>query len=139
MAREPYTINEVKAEIRNAVRNGLKNTAYYTDLQELLFQAARRKLKKDNSAMKPSSEDEHYPTMITGTLRKTNTAKKEFLSHTYSYSDLNAAKFIWNHPEKMRYVGNSPLGADKDKTSIDDRKNIEKDFLSSALLLTLQR
>lgn len=76
--------------------------------------------------MPTSEEDVPLPQTITGRIRRYSGAKKELLSHTNNVQELDAARYVWNHPEKMRYVGNSPLGQGKDKTDIKDRKNIGK-------------
>lgn len=112
--------------MQNAVREGWVNTAYYERLRQMMFQASRRELKKDEISMPTRSGDVSFDNTITGKLRMINKAKKEVLSHTKNLQELDAIKYIWNNPNALRYVGNSPLGQGKDKTNPDDRKNLKK-------------
>ena len=50
-----------------------------------------------------------------------NTTKK----YTFSLEEINAAKYIWNHPDKLNFERVSILGEGKDLTKPEDAKNVE--------------
>ena len=59
-------------------------------------------------------------------LLRSTTVLDRFRSHCYNKDEVEAAKYIWEHPEKMRFIRDSPLGEGKSKDNPDDIKNIQK-------------
>lgn len=62
--------------------------------------------------------------LSTGRLLRSNKVLDRFLSHSRTMNELDAAKYIWNNPDKLHFVKPSPFGEVKDLTNPADLKNL---------------
>lgn len=67
-----------------------------------------------------------FDNLHTSKLLRKKKPLERILNHAASEEEIDALKFIWNNPNKLKYVRISPLGEGKDLTSPKDIKNIKK-------------
>lgn len=67
-----------------------------------------------------------YPVreVVSGRLLRSNSVKERLISHTRNRHELDAALFVWNHPNRLKYVRKSELGENKDLSLPRDARNI---------------
>lgn len=81
---------------------------------------------EQSGVMPTANTDESIPNVVTGRLLRNKDARKDFLFHSIYNDEKEAAIYIWNHPEKLRFVRNSPFGEGKDINKEKDIKNLAK-------------
>lgn len=74
----------------------------------------------------PLSEERRLKNVRTGKVWNKGEARKNLINHVLNEEELEAAKYAWEHPEKLEYVRNSPLGEVKDLENPKDAANVEK-------------
>lgn len=79
-----------------------------------------------NSDVMPKLERTNYDQIIHKTLNRTNKVRNTLLHHCRHDYDVDAAVFVWNNPECLRFVRESPLGEGKDLSSEKDLANLKK-------------
>ena len=62
----------------------------------------------------------------TGSMLLSAKVLDRFLSHCYNVKEIDAARYIWTHPEELRDRKPSPFGEGKNPNREKDRKNLEK-------------
>ena len=74
------------------------------------------------------TQDRNAPvsSVQTGSMLQSAKVLDRFLSHCYNVKEIDAARYIWTHPEELRDRKPSPFGEGKDPNSEKDRKNLEK-------------
>lgn len=61
-----------------------------------------------------------------GILNRTNKVRNTFIRHCHHDYEVDAAVYIWNHPEELEFVRVSPLGEGKDMSTEKAQRNIKK-------------
>ena len=87
--------------------------------------ALTRKLRHDKTRFK-TSDALNVKSSQTGIVKRNSESRKLFIGHLYSEEEAIAAEYIWEHPENLRFIEKSELGAVKDMTSQKAQKNIAK-------------
>lgn len=64
--------------------------------------------------------------VVTKKLLRSSSVLDRFRSHCYNKEEVEAAKYIWENPDKMRFIRKSPLGEGKNMEDPYDMKNIQK-------------
>lgn len=74
------------------------------------------------------TQDRNTPvsSVQTGSMLQSAKVLDRFLSHCYNVKEIDAARYIWTHPEELRDRKPSPFGEGKNQNSEKDRKNLEK-------------
>ena len=74
------------------------------------------------------TQDRNAPvsSVQTGSMLQSAKVLDRFLSHCYNVKEIDAARYIWTHPEELRDRKPSPFGEGKNPNSEKDRKNLEK-------------
>ena len=74
------------------------------------------------------TQDRNIPVsnVQTGSMLQSAKVLDRFLSHCYNVQEIDAARYIWTHPEELRDGEKSPFGEGKNPNSEKDRKNLEK-------------
>lgn len=80
---------------------------------------------RNSDEMPTSTEVVNYDNLESNELLETKKSLRRFLSHCYTMEEIEAAKYIWNHPEELRFERVSPLGEGKDMDNPEDAKNIQ--------------
>ncbi len=62
----------------------------------------------------------------TGVMLQSAKVLDRFLDHCYNVREIDAACYIWMHPEELRDRKTSPFGEGKNLKSVKDRKNLER-------------
>lgn len=71
-----------------------------------------------------SNDFSTVPNLYTSKLLQSKKSLERVLSHTVSEEEIEAIKFIWNNPKKLKRVRISSLGEGKDLQSQKDKKNL---------------
>ncbi len=84
----------------------------------------RRKELKQQGAL--PIQQGHQPTagVQSGEMLRSVKVLDRFLSHCFNVRELDAAQYIWQHPEELKDPKPSPFGEGKDMSSEKDRKNL---------------
>ena len=71
-------------------------------------------------------QQRHQPTagVLSGAMLRSTKVLDRFLSHCFNVRELEAAQYIWQHPEELRNPEPSPFGEGKDLNSEKDKKNL---------------
>lgn len=94
-----------------------------------------RKFAEFHERQKQVRNSEHFPVfqtpcemnnLKTGMLHCSGKARDNLINHCRNVEELEVAEFIWNHPEQLRHIGESPLGEVKDLTNPKHVANLEK-------------
>lgn len=74
------------------------------------------------------TQDRNAPvsSVQTGSMLQSAKVLDRFLSHCYNVKEIDAARYIWTHPEELRDRKPSLFGEGKNPNSEKDRKNLEK-------------
>ncbi len=85
----------------------------------------RKQLLNDDTL---DTSHEHLPlsNLQTEYMLKSKKVLKRLVNHCQSLDELDAAKHLWSHPDKLRFVRNSPMGEGKDMDDPMVQKNIAK-------------
>lgn len=69
-----------------------------------------------------------YPVreVVSGRLLRSDNVKERFLSHAKTSDKLDAALFVWNHPNRLKYIRKSELGENKNMALDKDIRNIRE-------------
>lgn len=86
---------------------------------------ARKQEVKEYNLM-PKLDKEPCSAVKAGTLNRTNKVRNTFLKHCHHDYDVDAAVYIWNNPDKLRFIRVSPLGEGKDMSLPENQANIRK-------------
>lgn len=97
-----------------------------TAKQETENAAFARKQEVKERDLMPKLDKEPCSTVITGTLNRTNKVRNTFLKHCHHDYDVDAAVYIWNKPDKLKFIRVSPLGEGKDMSLPENQANIRK-------------
>ena len=81
---------------------------------------------EQSGIMPVTNTDILQPNIVSGRLLMNKDARKDFLFHSIHNDEKEAAIYIWNHPEKLKFVRKSPFGEGKDRTKEKDIKNLAK-------------
>lgn len=81
---------------------------------------------RESDEMPTEYELSTFDNLQTNKLLRSDKVKNRLLWHTFSLQELNAAKYIWNHPDKLNFERVSILGEGKDLTKSEDSKNVER-------------
>ena len=97
-------------------------------MMKALFNEEGSQLRIEIIAEKPAQEFINAPvsSVQTGSMLQSAKVLDRFLSHCYNVKEIDAARYIWTHPEELRDRKTSPLGEGKNPNSEKDRKNLEK-------------
>lgn len=82
------------------------------------------KLLKKSEEMPTSREHKELANIQTSNLLQGQKSLKYFLDHSYQ-DELEAVKYIWNNPDKLRFVRVSPFGEGKDLSDATVVANLE--------------
>lgn len=94
--------------------------------KEISNAAFAKKNEVKQKDLMPKFEHTACPSLITGVLNRTNKVRNRLLTHCRHDYDVDAAVYIWNHPDKLTFEGVSPLGEGKDMDSSKHRDNIKR-------------
>lgn len=87
---------------------------------------AERKRVVASGIMQYSQDHDMFKNIFSGDLLRSKKAMGRLVKHCYTTDELNAAVYMWNNPDKLVFVRNSPLGEGKDMSSLKAQKNINK-------------
>lgn len=73
-----------------------------------------------------SEEKIDLPNLSTSKLYLNNKPLERIINHCISQEEIDAVKYMWNHPDKLHSPRVSPLGEGKDMTTEKAKKNIAK-------------
>lgn len=88
--------------------------------------AFKIKLEVKEKDLMPKADKSVHNNLKTGILNRTNKVRNTLLKHCHHDYDVEAAVYIWNHPEKLSYVRPSELGEGKDMSTPEAQANIKK-------------
>lgn len=86
--------------------------------------AMERKRLSTSGEMPTAQGHTSQPNLFTKGLLRSDSVLDRFLSHSVKMDELDAAKYIWNNPDRLRFVRHSPFGEGKDLTNEKDIKNL---------------
>lgn len=92
-------------------------------LEKAAMEKKQEVLEKD---LMPLDEDKFVSALTTGRLHKSGKSRQRLLTHLHHDYDVEAAVYIWSHPEILEFVGISPLGEGKDMSLQKNIDNIRK-------------
>lgn len=92
--------------------------------KESIVERAKKILQSDE--VYRSDETEHVSALKTKLILREKKPLKRLLAHCMKHTQIDAALDMWAHPERLKFVGESPLGEGKDLDSPKARKNLEK-------------
>lgn len=81
---------------------------------------------RESGEMPTEDELSTFDNIQTNKLLRSDKVKNRLLWHTFSLQELKAAKYIWNHPDKLNFERVSVLGEGKDLTMPEDANNVER-------------
>ena len=73
-----------------------------------------------------SKEQQHHTNLLTSSLYLGKKPLERIINHCVSADEIDAVKFIWEHPDKLQNPRISPLGEGKDMSTERVQKNIYK-------------
>ena len=86
----------------------------------------RREELKTSGELTTIKRNQPTPGVQSGSMLRSLTVLDRFLSHCYNVQELEAAKYIWQHPEELKEPRPSVFGEGKDMNNPKDRKNLAK-------------
>lgn len=113
------TMDQISWWLENAQGTTKVYEGYYKDIHALRNEAQK-------SGKFILSEEREMANLQTGRIWNKGEARNLLIKHLRSDEYVTAAIYIWNHPEELRFVRNSPLGEGKDLNLPKDIANIEK-------------
>lgn len=74
------------------------------------------------------TQERHQPTggVLSGLMLRSSKVLDRFLSHCYNVRELEAAQYIWQHPEELKEPKPSPFGEGKDPNNEKDLRNLTR-------------
>ena len=124
MASEVLSARESSVNPLNAVSSPIWSERRSKRQRHEALSRAKAALRRSDTEMPIRSESELAQNLYKGRLLRNNQARRAFIAHTYTFSELNAAKHIWNNPHELHFVRISPLGEGKDVSNPSDVKNL---------------
>ena len=97
-----------------------------TEKKEMEKAALAKKQEVLEKDLMPLEEDKPISTLATGRLHKSGKSRYRLMQHLHHDYDVEAAVYIWSHPEVLKFVGVSPLGEGKDMSIQKNIDNIRK-------------
>ena len=77
-------------------------------------------------SLMPSYSDQYCLNLYSKVIHRSNKARNFFLKHLHHDYDVKAGVYLWNHPQKMKYLKPSALGERKRMSSSDRKKKKKK-------------
>lgn len=86
----------------------------------------RRKELLTSDEIETRNGTQSYQNLQTSKLLQSRKPLKRLLNHCHTLDELDAAKHLWEHPEQLTFVRQSPMGEGKDLSLPEVQRNIEK-------------
>lgn len=96
-------------------KGGISGKVSYKEQDEVL-KSDRFKIHEDNTP---------YSNLKSGFLKRQGKSRKFLLKHCYKSESIEAAEYIWGHPEELKFKRRSELGENKDMSLQKNINNIE--------------
>lgn len=121
----PQLAKDVLTKPTIAVKNEKAATSSITGrVTPEIIQLRRDALQSGKFILSPTHQ--RHDNLITSQLYLGKKPLERIINHCVSADEIDAVRYIWQHPDSMRNPCISPLGAGKDMTSERAKKNIEK-------------
>jgi len=88
--------------------------------------ANTKKAEVKNLDLMPKLDKATCADVVSGVLNRTKKVRNRLLKHCHHDYDVEAAVYIWNHPEKLVFDKVSPLGEGKDLSNSEIQANIQR-------------
>lgn len=97
-----------------------------TEKQHIDSAAMDRKREAKEQNLMPKLDRQPCEYVQKGALNRTMKVRNKLFTHCHHDYDVNAAIFIWNNPQKLRFVRSCELGEGKDMSIPKNQENIRK-------------
>lgn len=124
MSKEPQSASGRMSNPQNAISGSTRQQINNSNAN---YQQEKQILESSQSRMPVSPQKENVPNLITGKLKRPNSAKKHLLYQTYNMDEVLAAETVWNNPQILQWKSTSALGDVYDANNpVHTRKIAEK-------------
>ena len=95
------------------------------EIDTAAFLKKREVKQKDLMPVNEKKKNKKYKNLHIGIIHLSGKARERLLKHAHHDYDVDAAVYVWNHPNKLKYLRLSPLGEGKDMSLPKNKDNIK--------------